>query len=241
MIKFLKDKKNRKLIITVGILIVIVVVALIIIGESRKKQLRENIPNYFAEKETVKIDCFGDSITYSSNGITYDQCIKTYPEELKNKLLENFSKNTYKVKNIEVKNLGIPGDWILPDSYKRLSGDADIIIMLYGINNVFQNQPYKEIIKSNIEEIKKTGAKLYLVLYPICPGNKYMDLMNKINDYIVKVAKETGEELIDPNKELSKIKNLKEYFVKDGIHFTPDGYEIFGKIIADYIYNDYKR
>ncbi len=253
MTKLFKDKQNKKIIIAACVLAIVAIAAAIAIDVVRDKEtmnnciietrIKDNVTNYFAEKETVKIDCFGDSITYSSNGITYDQCSITYPGKLEEKLLEKFNSDgkTYKVKNIDVNNLGIPGDWILSDSYKRLSGDADIVIMLYGINNVFQNQPYKGIIESNIDEIKKTGSELYLVLYPECQDSQYTELINKTNDYIRKVAKENGEKLIDPNIVLSKITNLNDFFVKDGIHFTPEGYEIFAQIIAENIYNDYRK
>lgn len=243
MSAFFKDKKNKKIIITACIVAVIAIAAVITFVEIRKMELKKITPNIFDEKEIIKIDCFGDSITYSSNGVTYEQGLKTYPGKLEEKLLDNFNSDgkSYKVKKIEVNNLGIPGDWILPDSYKRLSGNADIVIMLYGINNVFQNQPYKGIIESNIAEIKKTGTKLYLVLYPECQECQYTELIKKTNKYIRKVAKETGEALIDPNIELSKINNLNDFFVKDGIHFTSDGYELFAEIIANYIYNDYKK
>lgn len=236
---FLKDKKNKTIIITACIIAVIAIVAVIFIVVANKKEK----PNIFDEKEIVKIECLGDSITYSSNGITYDQCKITYPGKLGEKLLNLFNNDskTYKVKQIDVDNLGIPGDFVMPDRYLRLSGNADIVIMLYGINNVFQNQPYKGVIESNIEEIKKSGAKLYLLLYPLCPDGRYYDQAKKINDYILKVAKETKTELFDANEELSKLKNEKEYFEKDGIHFTPEGYELFAEIIAKRIYNDYKK
>ncbi len=243
MVKFFKNKNIIKIIIAACVLILIAIAAAIVIDESKINDVMKNYTNYFDEKETIKIDCFGDSITYSSNGITYEKSSKTYPDVLEKTLYKFFNapSSSYKVKSIEVNNLGIPGDWILPDSYKRLSGDADIVIMLYGINNVFQNQPYKGIIESNIAEIKKTGAKIYLVLYAECQSCQYTELIKRTNDYIRKVAKETGEDLIDPNIELSKVENLDDYFVKDGIHFTSDGYELFAQIIADNIYKYYRK
>jgi lysophospholipase L1-like esterase len=55
------------------------------------------------------------------------------------------------------------------------------------------------------------------------------------NAIVREVAAQTGAHLLDLEAELAVLRNPRSVFTEDGIHFTPDGYAVVAKRVADII------
>jgi len=226
-------------------------------------------------KKEIEVYCFGDSITWGmyrtkeleekiANGeiitSTDDggqlfedlnmyvssvyKCNPTYPmvleKELNQKLQEAGKEIT--VKTIED---GICGDWITKDSYKRIVGNPDIVIILYSGNNFHFDQPYEGMLEANIKALQEKGCYIYLADYGLYPGAKITKYFEDANKYIKKVSKEMNIPLIDTNAYFkSEVEqgnySIDDLFSIDHIHLSKKGYELLGKLAAEKIFEDIK-
>lgn len=202
--------------------------------------------NVFADKETVLIECFGDSLT---EGYTVDDAgissiaEVTYPEELETKLYELFDADPYQYtfNTVNVKNYGQSGSVLQNTSCSRLSGTADIVLIQYCANNFIEGTEYEGTLETNIETIERQGSQVFILNYPVRSGSEYEDKLTQANNYISNAAEAESDLLIDINAYFAQITNhsQEELFASDGVHLTALGYELMADYIAEIIHQHY--
>lgn len=202
--------------------------------------------NYFVDLEKVRIECFGDSITEGytslSNGKSGIGEI-TYPNELEKILLELFRNDgrQYRCNSLEIKNYGQSGSILVENSSSRLSGTANIVLMMYTANNFIEGIEYEGALDTNINSILSKGSTLFLLNYPIPEGSKYSEKLEQANNYIASTASQRNIQFIDLCSYFSSVTEYSqdELFCADGIHPTELGYKIMGDYIAEVIHSYY--
>ena len=247
-----KQKLDRQR--TIGIVCIVVFVFLLVviqavtgIGIDKTRSVSGNV---FGDKEHVLIECFGDSLT---EGIVVsddhsDIAETTYPEELEIKLQQLFSEDEkqYKFQSLEVKNYGQAGSILQKTSSSRLSGSADIVLMLYTANNFLSGAEYVDSLETNAAAMIKQGARVFLLNYPIPPDSPEKDKLEQANNYIASAASSMDLQLIDLKTFFDGImlNGRVNPFSADGIHLTQEGYILMGDYVAvaihDYYYETYQ-
>ena len=237
---------------TIGMIVIVVFVFLFIvilavsgIGVDKTKSVSGNI---FADKESVLIECFGDSITAGFNPDEESGEAQTsYPQELSEKITELFDNdgNSYKCKSVTVKNYGMNGSVLKEDSCSRLSGEADIVIILYPVNNFLYNEEYVGTLEANIETIVQQGSQVFVLNYPVHEDSEEIDAAVQANNYISSTVKSLNLQFIDL---CTYFENIDEYsqselFSSDLVHLSNLGYKLLGDYVAEqiheYYYNNY--
>ena len=224
------------------VFILIVILAVTGIGINKDKSASGNL---FGDKEHVLIECFGDSLTegYLAEGDGLKTAETTYPMELEKKLPEllNADDNSYKFKTLEVKNYGQAGSILQETSCSRLSGTADIVIILYTANNFAYDAEYVNTLEANIDTIRKQGSKVFLMNYPIAEGSPAADKVSQANNYISSVAESMDVTLIDLRSYFASLTDYQteDLFGSDLQHLTSLGYTLMGDYAAECIYNYY--
>ena len=244
-----KKKLDRQrtlgmLVIVMIVLGLIIVLAVTGIGVDKSRSVMGNV---FADKEKVLIECFGDSITegwtlkkgYSVYAET------TYPQEMQSELLRLFSEDgrKYKFTTLEVKNYGMSTTVLSSDSASRLSGNADIVVMLYIVNNFSEGTEYEGMIESNIEMIRNSGSQVFLMNYPCTTSGRILEgYAEQANNTIAYAADKLSVKLFDANayfKELETQYSEDDLFIYDGLHLTDLGYKLLGDFAAQQIHDYY--
>lgn len=230
------------------------------------------------EKDEVLIDCLGDSITwglYSSpelyrqieNGeietgpddggqsnLGYYvsgafQSKPTYPKameaELNRLLLEKGSGTT-----VTTVNDGIGGDWIAKRTYRRMTCDPDMVILLMGGNNFYFDYPIDGMFEENINALRRRGIPVYLANYPLYPGESHEEDFRKANEHIRKIADRMQVPLLDLSSRMEALVyegkgeipegkyRRSELFSPDRIHLSQKGYELLGTFAAEELWNE---
>ena len=241
-----KMELQRTLLLAACILFVfafVMVLALTGVGVDKSKSASGNV---FVDKESVSIECFGDSLTEGyivkedgSAGIAE----QTYPKELQTKLTEllHSDGNNYKFQELIVRNYGQSGSILQSLTYTRLSGTADIVVILYTANNFLTGADYEGTLEANIDAVKNSGSQVFLVNYPICASSENVDKFMQANNYISSTAKLYELDLIDLNAYFSDLSDYteEELFCRDKTHLTELGYQLMGDYIAECIHQYY--
>lgn len=243
-----KQKLDRQrqlgmIIIVAVVVLLVVVLAVTGIGVDKNRSVSGNV---FTDKENVLIECFGDSLTegYTINADGSSGIVdNTYPKTLEEKLPGLFAQdgNSYKFREIEVKNYGQSGSILRKESSGRLSGEADIVIMQYVANNFIFGDEYEGVIEENVQTIRQMGSEAFLLNYPYAEGSAYENRLEQANNYISAAAKSSGTVLIDVH---SYFESVTEYtqgdlFCSDLLHLTELGYELMGNYVAEEIHQYY--
>lgn len=229
----------------------------------------------FGEPKEIVIDCFGDSITWGQfNSEELEQQIQngeihpsledggqlfedygiyissvyqsdpTYPESLEINLNQKLTEGGY-ASYVRTVNDGISGDWLTKDSFRRISCDPDITILLFCGNNFYFDQPYKGTLEKNIDALQKAGSIVYLLTYPLYPDRAYTDDFAGANQYIREVAKKKNVRLIDTYQMFENVigtsYDREALFSKDCIHLSQLGYDLLGQFVAEAVYADLKQ
>lgn len=236
------DRQRQKGMIIIVIFVFLLVIILAVTGIGIDKN-RSASGNVFADKENVLIECFGDSLT---EGFTVFEnggsgIVETsYPQELERELAALFAGdgNQYKFRNLEVKNYGQSGSSLLEDSYKRLSGKADIVIIQYLANNFLNHEDYSGYLENNAETIAQMGSKVFLLNYPYQEGVPMKDKLEQANNYIASAADAMSASLIDIHQYFAGQEEYspEELFCEDQLHLTETGYKLMGDYIAQEIH-----
>lgn len=248
--KFDRQRTMGMLIVAVFVTILVVILAVTGIGIDKNKSVSGNV---FTDKESVLIECFGDSITEGYT-VTADETGNhgtiagmTYPKELELKLplLLEQDDHTYKCKSIDVKNYGQSGSILQKTSSTRLSGSADIVIILYTSNNFLMGVEYEGTLEENIYNIRKQGAQVFLLTYPVKPDSELEDKRMQANHYLTSTAEALDAPLIDVNQYFGAMTEYSqdELYSLDDVHLTDLGYTLMGDYVAEqihqYYYNQY--
>lgn len=145
------------------------------------------------------------------------------------------------------------------------SGKYDIAIVLLGLNDLqsirergkahhFKTDGWVERYvgrtESMMSDLKKAGLAVYWTGIPITSPKRYQKEYNYLNGIYQEAAEKMGVRYIDTWNQLADQKGkytpfwkqpdgkLKEIRNKDGVHFTPDGYQIFAGIVNDIVQTD---
>ena len=268
----MKRFKIRKLKKAAAAGVILSILLLMAACGSGKKTNVEQIKELFESKTEIVIDCFGDSITWGQfNSEELDQKIAsgevtpslddggqlfedygiyissvyqsepTYPEELEKKLNEDLSKagSTNRVRCV---NDGISGDWLTKNSYRRITCDPDIVIILYCGNNFYFDQKYKGSLEANVDALRKQGCILYFATYPLYPDREYTQDFANANNYLREVAEKKSVSLIDTyelfEEAVAGQYDRDDLFSTDKIHLSELGYTLLGQYIEQAIFAD---
>ena len=239
---------------------------------SGKKGNVEQIKELFETKTEIVIDCFGDSITWGqfvsdeleaaiANGeikpslddggqlfedygiyiSSVYQSDPTYPEKLEMTLNEDLS-DAGLTSHVRCVNDGISGDWLTKDSYKRITCDPDIVVILYCGNNFYFKEDYEGTLEANVDALRDKGCILYFATYPLYPDRVHTEDFGNANKYLRKVAKKKNVPLIDTyelfEEAVSGQYERDDLFSTDMIHLSELGYELLGQYIAEGIFAD---
>ncbi len=232
----------------------------------------KKVTELFEEPQEIVIDCFGDSITWGQfnseelerqiqNGEIYPslddggqlfedygiyissvyQSDPTYPQSLQTNLNQKLKEAGYGA-SVRTVNDGISGDWLTKDSFRRISCDPDITVVLFCGNNFYFNQPYKGTLEKNIDALQRAGSIVYLLTYPLYPNRVHTDDFASANQYIREVAKKKNVRLIDTYQMFEEAIELsydrQALFSQDCIHLSPLGYDLLGQFVAEGIFAD---
>lgn len=147
------------------------------------------------------------------------------------------------------------------------SGKYQIAIVLIGLNDMqsirekgkahhFQTEGWEERYRARTEammaDLKKTGLAVYWTGIPITAPERFQKEYDYLNAFYKAAAKKLDVRYVDTWAVLSGPKGeyspfwktadgkLQEIRRKDGVHFTPDGYQIFAGIVNDIMLEDLK-
>jgi len=224
------------------VFILVVILAVTGIGIDKSKSVSGNL---FGDKEHVLIECFGDSLTegITTSGEFSETAGTTYPMELEKKLPELLSQDgkTYKFKSLEVKNYGQGGSVLQKTSCSRLSGTADIVLVLYTINNFASGADYVDTLETNADTMIKQGSRVFFLNYPIASDSREKDKLEQANNYIASAAKTMELQLIDLKSYFDTLQQegKEELFSSDRLHLTEEGYILMGDYVAEAVHDYY--
>ena len=227
----------------------------------------------FAGKKEVLIDCLGDSITWGmfsspeleqkiasgeivtgrgdggqeNLGIYVSgafQSKPTYPEAMEaelNRRLEERGTETA----VKTVNDGLSGDWITETTYTRMTCDPDLVILLMGGNNYYFGYPIEGMFEANLRHFQKAEIPVFLVNYPLYPGEFSEIAFHNANEWNAKISKEWNLPLIAAYSYFESLVfegegeapegkyRREELFSPDHIHLSEKGYELLGNFVAD--------
>ena len=251
-----------------GILLLI----LLMMAACGKKGNVEPIKELFATKSEIVIDCFGDSITWGQfsskelekkiadgeivpslddGGQLFEdygiyissvyQSDPTYPEKLEEELNTSLSASGFSSR-VRCVNDGISGDWLTKESYRRITCDPDIVVILYCGNNFYFDQQYKGTLEANVDALREEGCIIYFATYPLYPDRIHTEDFGNANAYLRKVAEKKKVPLIDTyelfEEAASGQYDRDDLFSTDKIHLSELGYALLGQYIAQGIFAD---
>ncbi|KAK0632598.1 SGNH hydrolase-type esterase domain-containing protein [Immersiella caudata] len=197
-----------------------------------------------AARQKLRVLCFGDSLTagYASMGCVY------HPYRLK---LEHMLEMAFPDMDIETVDDGRPGDTVKFGFLKRMQtnypprkkGDESYnwTIVLGGTNDLALRVKPEDIF-AHLQEVwdipLRRKSKVLALTVPeagIENGRERMDARrNKLNE-LIKGYKKEGFHVFDLNAAVpffAMSKSDQEAFWDDGVHFTPDGYNLIGKEVG---------
>jgi lysophospholipase L1-like esterase len=188
----------------------------------------------------IKILCFGDSLTkgYYSNGHKY--CPYS-------KILEVYLKEYYKYNNFQIIEEGKDGECVVDEMENRLENilnenNFDYVILLGGLNDLGSDEKVDNIGKAfkNIYNLLNNNIYIKMFFHITVPFNAFDKFLNEknnknyLNNYILTKLYSNKRYVIDISLYFNYL-YLDEYYKKlywdDGLHFTPDGYELLAKCI----------
>ena len=196
---------------------------------------------FVAEPKTVRILCFGDSLTrgYTAGGFKHIP----YSNTLERLIQTEYADNT----KVYVTESGVDGELVTHKMKERLDANMtqtkyDIVIILGATNDIGSNVSTKEITATlgELYEIITNKDKAKCIAVTIPPYQKddvYDDLekkKNEINEYIK--TNQSVHSVCDLYGYIRGLdKKQRSGFYDDFLHFTESGYEQFGELVFDTI------
>jgi lysophospholipase L1-like esterase len=209
----------------------------------------KNILNSLSKKETIKIVCYGDSITYGKSADTGSQASDPYPQTLQLML-----RNMFNYSGVTVINNGVSGrqtDTALSRFDTEVVTQApQYVFIMFGINDardydggtydVVPISEYRQNLTDMILKSYQNGITPILISpTPTIEINQNVELVS-YNQACIDLANELGVEYIDMHYEVSEYLKLqtKEYtqiIMSDSIHFN--SYSFISAIVLKNIIN----
>ena len=198
----------------------------------------------YADDEKTTVVCVGDSLTFGVIPSTAGKRDLTYPDVLAGLLGEDY----------EVLNLGKPGHTLTeagvcylkrPEYQQSIDAAADVYIIMLGTNDAnlkdkWDAEAYANDLAKVVDTYKEANPDTIIVLIapPIVlpneqTGEQTIDmtlLEGFIHDTVQKTAEEKDALFLDLFAETTE---HPEWIGSDGIHFTQEGYEAFGRFVYD--------
>lgn len=190
--------------------------------------------------ERSKIICFGDSITWGYFFGT--QSNLNYPKSLQQKIKKHYPKS-----KINIINEGHNG-WTSLDGVDYVKHiiklKPDLVIIMFGINDVMKNITLKEYLynmKCIIKIIKDFGSEV-LVLSPTKINRKINTKLDIYSEKVLKLAKRNFVNFIDIRKTMQHILDIggfeqNDFISVDTVHLKKDKYKIISNIIYKNMFN----
>ncbi|KAF4626033.1 hypothetical protein G7Y89_g12134 [Cudoniella acicularis] len=195
-------------------------------------------------KRTLKILCFGDSLTegYAQWGAVMAPYSKTLGKVLREKMGEEWE--------IEVATEGVSGELVMgmPRRMGRVYekpenklSPPDFTIFLGGTNDLAYNRPANTIlndIKATVAVPLSRGARVLLMTVPECKVKREsLDTRrNELNGLIKGYAEENKDvfvfDLFDKIQYHSMDEEDRHEIWDDGLHLTAEGYRWMGELAA---------
>ncbi|RAL12970.1 SGNH/GDSL hydrolase family protein [Aspergillus homomorphus CBS 101889] len=193
--------------------------------------------------KSLSILCFGNSLTagFYDFGLNYHP----YAWKLEDRLTGAFPDHTIKV-DVD----GLPGDLVNcpPGRYlsrleqKCAANSYDWVIMLGGTNDLGYMYPADRIfaaLKEAWTMAIKSGANVLALTVPECgvKQRRVDSTRAELNSQILSYVADSFYAL-DIHKEVpyhSAEKDFKEKMWDDGVHMTPDGYDLVGEVVANHL------
>ncbi len=223
-----------------------------LIDKGYTKRYAQKVYDKLRRNDTLKILCWGTSLTYGWNfpgGVDFgingretilDRAQNQYPESLDSTLKARNSK-------CQVINHGYPGDnsrnllsrWVSDTSLR-----PDLIIIECGYNDAgnFGGNgfvpvlEYKNNMDSLVDRALKMGASvLFITSTPINHGQNRR--VSYFKSLMMQIALERDIPVIDMSSVMKKHGEQFNGFTVDGLHFTGASYQTLGIQVADYILN----
>jgi len=195
-------------------------------------------------KETVKIVCYGDSITYGYPCYTRDRVSQVglpYPELLQSQLRFHFENS-----NITIKNEGNIG-WQSYQAYKNvgekvIAEQPDLCIMMFGINDCkgsFQGgfplskRNYKKYLNRCINILHSNNIDILL----LTPTPAYIPRLSKFASIAIEVASAHNLHCVDMYHDILNLiqdrnEKYRDVFL-DGVHFRDDAYRYISDTLLE--------
>ena len=156
-------------------------------------------------------------------------------------------------------------DWNKGANKIAKSGKYQIAVVLLGLNDLqtirekgkahhFQTdgwvERYQDRVERMMSDLKKSGLAVYWTGIPVTDPKRYQTEYKYLNEFYRTAAKKTGVRFVDTwNALLGRDGNyspfwkdadgkLQEIRAKDGVHFTPLGYQIFAGFVDDVLKKD---
>ncbi len=230
------DRRRAYILVIVVAAVFVMIMVLAITGIGTNKA--QSAGNILDGAQTARIACLGDSVTKglmrSASG--EEICSVTYPDALKAELDSRLNIQS------EVNNFGEDEGIAENTSYKKMSKEADMVILQYLLENLKAGQDPEGILEANIDGLSNQGCRVYLLNYPSASFAADSKALNQANQYISKAAKEKNILLLDAAAHfkglLEQGHTEEELFGTDGIHLTEKGYELLGKFVAGGLISD---
>lgn len=232
------EKKEQKRYLKRGFFCLVVCVGLIFSAGWSERIAQEE------KRETYKVYCLGDSITYGSGLPEESRQEEAYPERLQQYLGAGY----------EVFNYGVSGRTLLdiPEKCYRNTGYIDLVktqapelvILMLGTNDskdgYWNANAYKSQYLALVEELQEIEEEplLYIMAPPRAFPGEDGEIIYGIDNEVIRgelhriveeVAAEAGAELID----LYAVTEAHPEYYVDGVHCNSAGYEALARAVCD--------
>ncbi len=215
---------------------------IVLYNEEKQKltSLKELKERAVLGQDSIKIVCFGNSITYGFSVISSKQVDKPYPQELATMFGAKYPKILLEVVN-EGHN-GWRSDQALTNFDDLISPKKpDLLILKFGINDAYSSFT-QAMLKKNLTEIVKKAKKekmLVLLLTPTPTDTPQNAIIAGYIPVIKAVAKEHKVYFLDTHKAIiNKMKEKKlslAQILPDKVHLDSPYYEWIAEEVFDFI------
>ncbi len=209
------------------------------VPEERKdwsSKYSDYLRNGYKNKEKKKILFLGDSIT------------QQWLSSKNNKFAGGLEIWNEIYKPVPSANFGIAGDctehllWRITEGKQLEKFNPKVVVIMIGTNNIHSKKKYKheqisEGIRLIVDTVRKKLPKSKILLLGILPrfdgwrsAKYFKSNINAINNAIAKCDDGKNIFFMDLSKNfLNPDGSIKKELFRDGIHLTPEGYQVFSK------------